>query len=52
MLFKAGKDNETMTYRLICSLNIIPEKDFHIIDMEHGFVCKYEIRDTRVRQKS
>lgn len=41
-----------MTYRLICSLNNWIDKEFHIIDMEHGFVCKYEIRDTRVRQKS
>ena len=41
-----------MTYRLICTLNNRTDKDLHIIDMERGFVCKYEIRNTRERQKS
>ena len=41
-----------MTYRLICSQNYILEQDSHIIDWENDFVCKYEMRERKVRQNS
>ena len=41
-----------MTYRLICSQNFILEQDSHIIDWENDFVCKYEMRERKVRQNS
>ena len=41
-----------MTYRLICSQNFIPEQDSYIIDWENDFVCKYEMRERKVRQNS
>ena len=41
-----------MTYRLICSQNFRSEQDFHIIDWENNFVCKYEMRDRKLRQLS
>lgn len=39
-----------MAYRLVFVQNIICEQDFHVIDWENDFVCKYEIRGNEARQ--
>jgi len=41
-----------MTYRLICAQINRFEQDFHIIDRENDFVCKYEMRWKEVLQLS
>ena len=44
------KEITVMTYTLICSQNFISEQSLHDRDVENSFVCKYEMRDRRVRQ--
>ena len=41
-----------MTYRSIFVQNFICEQDFHNIDWENDFVCRYEIRGRDIRQLS
>lgn len=41
-----------MAYRLVFVQNIICEQDFHVIDWENDFVCKYEMRGKAVGQPS